>query len=87
MSHIKTPYKPVFSEEEIKDLLSWFANHSFEGSIDLGKGERVLDLKKAIGGLTHIAKHYSKNPNFSGQIHTLFHLRDELIRQGRVEGE
>lgn len=86
MSHIKTPFKKTYTEAEINDLLSWFAQHDFEGSIDLGAGETVLDLKKAIGGLTHIAQNYRENPNFSGQIHTLFHLRDELIRQGRAEG-
>ena len=85
MSHITTPYKIEYSEEEINDLLKWFDSHNFEGSIDLGKGEKVLDLKKAIGGLAHIAKNYRQNPNFSGQIHTFFHLRDELIRQGRAE--
>jgi hypothetical protein len=85
MSHIQSPYKPQYSEEEINELLSWFDKHQFEGSIDLGKGEKVLDLKKAIGGLTHIARNYNQNPNFSGEIHTLFHLRDELIRQGRAE--
>ena len=85
MSHIKTPYQSQYTAEEVNALVAWFDSHSFEGSIGLGKGERILDLKKAIGGLTHIAKHYHQNVNFSGEIHTLFHLRDELIRQGRAE--
>ena len=80
-------YKPTYTKEEIDELVNWFTSHTFEKEMDMGHGIYLNDVEKAIAPLMHMARTQYENRNYSGSIHFLFRIRDELIKQNKVTGE
>jgi hypothetical protein len=80
-------YKPTYTKEEIDELVNWFATHTFEKEMDMGGGIYVNDVEQAIGPLIHMARTRYDNRNYSGAIHFLSRIRDELMKQNKVTGE
>jgi hypothetical protein len=80
-------YKPTYTKEEVAELENWFATHTFEKELDMGGGIYIDDVQMAIGPMLHIARTKYDNRNFSGQIHHLFMMREELLKQNKVTGE
>ena len=80
-------YKPTYAKEDIDELVNWFTTHTFEKEMDMGYGIYLNDVEKAIGPLMYMARTQYENRTYSGSIHFLFRIRDELIRQNKVTGE
>lgn len=77
-------YKPTYTKEEVEELTNWFDTHKYENEVDLGQGILISDLRKALIPMRNIALNKYDNRTFSGQIHILFRIREELIKQGKV---
>ena len=80
-------YKSSFTKEEIDELEQWFATHEFEQEIDLGSGIHISHVDETLKPTLHIAHAKHDNRAFSGQIHILFKIKEELIKQNKVKGE
>lgn len=78
-------YKPQYTKEEIEEIEQWFKTHEFENELDLGSGIYIPDVKKTLIPMLHTARTYYENRTFSGQIHKLFKMREELIKQNKVK--
>ena len=80
-------YKPTYTKEEINELVNWLTSHTFEKEMDMGHGVYLNDVEQAIGPLMHMARTQYENRNYSGAIHFLALIQDELIKQNKVTGE
>lgn len=80
-------YKPEYTKEEIDEMVNWFTSHTFEKEMDMGHGVYICDVEQAIDPLMHMAKTQYENRNYSGAIHFLSLIRDELVKQNKVTGE
>ncbi len=78
-------FKPRYTKEETEELVKWFENHKYENELQIDKAQYITDLKKSLKQFTHIASTQYDNPNFAGFICTLFKIREELIKQGKVK--
>lgn len=78
-------YKRTYKKDEVQELYQWFDTHQFENEIELGFGVSVKNVKETIKNSRFIVLEKYDNPTYSGQIQLLFHLRDELIKQGKVK--
>ena len=80
-------YQTSFTKEEIDELAQWFATHECEQEIDLGNGIHIKHLDETLRPMLHIARIKHDNRAFSGQIHVLFKIKEELLKQNKVKGE
>lgn len=80
-------YQTSFTKEEIDELAQWFATHECEQEIDLGNGIHINHLDETLKPMLHIARMKHDNRAFSGQIHVLFKIKEELLKQNKVKGE
>ncbi len=80
-------YQTSFTKEEIDELAQWFATHECEQEIDLGNGIHINHLDETLRPMLHIARIKHDNRAFSGQIHVLFKIKEELLKQNKVKGE
>ncbi len=80
-------YQTSFTKEEIDELAQWFATHECEQEIDLGNGIHINHLDETLRPMLHIARMKHDNRAFSGQIHVLFKIKEELLKQNKVKGE
>lgn len=64
--------------------MQWFDTHRCDKELDLGHGLVVRDIKKLTDQSRNIVLHKYDSPTYSGQIQLLFHLQDEMIKQGLV---
>ena len=80
-------FKPTYTKEEIAEIVNWFSAHKFEQDIDMGSGIHIRELDTTLKQLIHVAQTKYENRVFSGQIHMLFKIKEELIKQGKVLGE
>lgn len=78
-------YKSTYTEEDVKELYKWFDEQHYENTVDLGHGVNVKDVKLLVESSRTVAFKKSDNPTYSGQIYLLFRVRDELIKQGKVQ--
>lgn len=78
-------YKPTYTKEEVEELNNWFATHTFENELDLGGGIYIEDLRKTLPPMLHIAMNRYDSRTFSGQVHLVFKIREELIKQNKVK--
>lgn len=77
-------YQPVYTKEEIDELVNWFETHRYEQDIELGQGIHIRQLDTTLKQFCFIARNQYSNRTFSGPIHTLFRIREELIKQNKV---
>ena len=77
-------YKPRYTKEEIDELVNWFHSHKVEQTVDLGNGVSTTHVDDTVKPMLHIAEKHYNNPTFSGQIHMLFLIREQLIAQNKV---
>ena len=80
-------YKTTYTKEEIDELTNWFSTHQFEQEIDLGNGISTKNLDETLKPMLHIAHTKYDQRIFSGQIHLLFKIREELIKKNKVLGQ
>lgn len=80
-------YKRTYKKDEVQELYQWFDSHQFESEIELGFGVSVKNAQEMVENSRHIVLEKFDNATYSGQIQLLFHLREELIKQGKVKGE
>ena len=71
----------------MEELVNWFATHTFEKELDLGGGLYIKDVEATIPPMVHIAMTKYDNKTFSGQIHQLYRIKEELLKQNKVTGE
>ncbi len=77
-------YKRTYTKQEVDELFHWFDTHEYENEINLTPGLKGANVKLLVEQTRYIAQTKYDNPTYSGQIQLVFHLRDELIRQGKV---
>ena len=79
-------YKKEFTEEECADLIAWFKKHreEFPQVFQFDAAIRYNNLPYMIPFYIDILEAHRKNPTSSGQLFTLFRLRDELKKQAGI---
>ncbi len=78
-------YKRSYSQEEVHELYGWFKDFKYEGPVDIGHGQFVKNAKDTVNRIIMQTEGNIDNPIYSGMIHQLGIIKDELIRQGLVD--
>ncbi len=78
-------YKRIYSQEEVHELYEWFKDFKYEGPIDIGHGQVIKNTKYTVSRIIMQTEGHIDNPTFSGMIHQLGIIKDELVRQGLAD--
>ncbi len=78
-------YKREYSQEEARELFEWFNGLKYEGPIDIGHGIVLQNTKYTVNRMIIQTENHTDNPTYSGMIHQLGIIKEELIRQGLVD--
>ncbi|MCH5177469.1 MAG: hypothetical protein J1F25_05550 [Prevotellaceae bacterium] len=74
-------FKPTYTKEEIDELVAWIDATQPTGSIDLGEGMYISDIKLFCSRMRTIALTRYNNSAYGGQICVLVNLRKEWDKQ------
>jgi hypothetical protein len=80
-------YKVQYTKEEVDELIQWFEDRkeSLPKTAKIGDYVSIDDLPTTLKALEYNARRNRENVVFSGLIHQLFLLRDELMKS--MEGK
>lgn len=77
-------FKTEYTSDELAELFAWFESHKVENVIDMGHGEKIIDVQKCVSSIMAQIKRHPGNPTYLGMTYKLFCIREELINQGKV---
>ena len=77
-------YKAKYTNEELNELFQWFESHKYENQVELGFGEKVVDVKHCVTNMITNIKSNPHHVTFSGLAYKLFCIREALIEQNKV---
>ncbi|MGM9693956.1 MAG: DUF6965 family protein [Alloprevotella sp.] len=77
-------FKNQYSKQEIEEAETWFRERwdKLPQSLQADPATRILDLRRTLENLIHLAKELQNNPTYAGQIYLLFKIKDKLQEDG-----
>jgi len=75
-------YKRIYSEADVKALIESVKGLTYEGRLDIGGGQVLINAKEAVANLVSQVEPHIGNVCYSGMIHKLSVVRDKLVEQG-----
>lgn len=75
-------YKPVYTQEEVAQLLAWFEENAgrLPESMSMGVEINIPDVRRTVDAYCRMARVHGEDRAFSGQIYTLMRIREEIIK-------
>lgn len=75
-------FKKQYTHEEIEEVVAWFEKHQAEvpQTLNLDKATHIPDFPSTLHTYIEIARTHCDNPTYSGQIYTLFRMRDAMLQ-------
>lgn len=77
-------FKKQYIHEEIEEVIAWFEKHKNDipQTLDLDKATHIPDFPSTLHCYIEIAQTHFNNPTYSGQIYTLFRMREAMQQMG-----
>ncbi len=75
-------YKQKYSEADVKALIDSVKGLAYEGRLDIGGGQVLINAKESVANLVAQVEPHIGNVCYSGMIHKLSVIRDKLVEQG-----
>ena len=84
-----TPYKKLFSGEELREIYQWVKQHqgALPESLWLDDATYIPDLRTTAGHYLEIIELHRENPTYSGQIYQIFRIREKVEQLWAEEGK